>query len=268
MPNAQDQFLDSLKGDDIKLNNDDQFVDVLKPKAPEEQKPENKVEDEDSPRNRREKRLMAKLQAEKEANIALNERLRIQSELKEKAQVETSADPDLVRLFGDTPEGKLAQELFTKKFQQTEERAYTRAMEEYRSEQERASQIAEENSREIDDGFADIEDKFNVDLSGETKESASLRNGFIDFLTDMSPKDKNGEIIEYADFERTFDVYRKLNEKGKPREVSDRQKALADRSMASGGQPAASQVPKGPMNFNVARRYIDNLYDQQQKGNL
>jgi len=268
MPNAQEEFLESLKGDDIKLNDDSQFMEAVKPAVPPAEKPEGDGKDDDSPRNRREKRLMAKLQAEKEANIALNERLRVQSELKEKAADTKSIDPDLVRLFGDTPEGKLAQEMFSKKFSETEENAYKRALGEIKAENERLEEVSAQDSREIDDGFSSVEDEYNVDLSGDTKESAALRNGFIDFLTTISPKDKNGEIVEYADFESSFDVYRKLAEKGKPREVSERQKALADRSMASGGQRQPSQAPKGPVNFNMARRYIDNLYDQQQKGNL
>ena len=49
MPNAQEEFLESLKGDDIKLNDDSQFMEAVKPAVPPAEKPEGDGKDDDSP---------------------------------------------------------------------------------------------------------------------------------------------------------------------------------------------------------------------------
>lgn len=263
MPESEQELFDGIKHDDAQMG-DDAFAGMLdKPKAEQAETQVKSEQDEDSPKNRREHRLQAKLQAERENNIALNERLKAMAELKEEAKqaAEQGEDPDLVRLLGNEPNGKLAQEIFSKKFREIEDRAFQRARSEIENDRQSIAQEEAQNSSEIDNGFDFIEDEYGVDLSGNTKASKDLRNGFIDFVANISPKDDNGEIVEYADFDSAFKTYQQLSSRTKPHEVSERQKQLGSRSMQeSGGR--VDTAPRGPITFKSAARYIDSLRDQ------
>lgn len=243
--NAEADFLQGLKSDDIKLNSDSEILGEVKTPKPE------KDEDEESPRNRRERRfvkemeeLRTKAQEDREARIKAEERANAIMELGKRA--ETSADPDEMKFYGDSPEGKFTKSFLEKKFKDTEERAYTRAMEEIRKERETVAQEEAKDSQTIDQGISTVEREFDVDLSGDTKESQKLRNGYIDFLEKLTTD-------SFPDFISSFEVYQQLSKK--PNETNQRQKALADRSMTSSGSTGAPQEKK----FRSGRDYIDYL---------
>jgi hypothetical protein len=246
--NAEVDFLQNLKSDDIKISDND---DILGGEVKTEPKPE-KVEDDDSPRNRRERRFVremeevrAKAQEDREARIKAEERAAAIMELGNRAS--SSTDPDEVKFYGDTPEGKFAKAFMEKKLKEVEERAYSRAIGEIQKERDEVAQEEAKDSQTIDQGISAVEQEFDVDLSGDTKESLKLRNGYIDFLEKLTTND-------FPDFVSSFEIYQQINKK-QPNENTQRQKALADRSMTSSGNTGAPQQPK----FRSGRDYIDYL---------
>lgn len=240
--NAEEEFLKGLKSEDTVVNDETAIInDEAKPKP----------EEEESPRNRRERRFVRemeeirqKAQEDREARIRAEERANALLELGKRA--DASSDPDEMKFYGDTPEGKFAKAFMDKKLRETEERAYTRALEEIRQESEAVTAEEQQDSRTIDSGLADVEDEFNVDLSGSTPESKKLRNNYIDFLEGLTTND-------FPDFVKSFEVFQQLN--NKPREATQRQKVLADRSMAAQGSAGTPQERK----FRSGREYIDYL---------
>lgn len=262
----EQEFLGEIKRDDTPMG-DEQFADLLdKPKAEppkaEEAKPEEG--EEDAPKNRRNRRLEQKLQAEREANIALNARLQAMSEFKKFADEHPGeVDPEELQVFGTDEQGKMLKNYFTKKFQEIEERAEQRALDKIEADRRALAEEEAKNSQFIDSQFDEIEDQFNVDLSGSNKASRDLRDGFIDFFIKISPKGEDGEITEYADFPSAFETYMQLSSKEKPRQVAERQKELADRSMTQGGLPIQPKTPQGPTNFKGITRMLDSWREKQ-----
>jgi hypothetical protein len=243
--NAEKEFLDSLGGDDLKLTDDNQFTgEKIKVES-------EKTDDDDSPRNRRERRFVKEMenirreaQADREARIRAEERAASILELGKHA--DASSDPDEAKFYGDTPEGKFAKSYLDRKFQSVKEQAKQEALDEIRRGDELKSVEEQKDSETIDSGFSRVEDEFDVDLSGDTAESKKLRNGFIDFLQDLTTD-------SYPDFTKSFEVYSKLNQK-QPSQGSVQRKALADRSMASAGSGSPQEKK-----FRSGRDYINYL---------
>lgn len=251
---ALDSFLQEINTNDIPLKNELDLTTSSKV-------PEKELEDEDKPKNRRIRRLEDKLEKEREANIALNERVKTLSEFHKFAKDnEGTIDPDLVQAFGTTEDGKALNKMFSKKFEDIEKSAEERALKRFEEMRIKESEDSKRESEYVDTQFDALEDKFGIDLSGGTKVSRELRNNFIDFVSDISPKNTNGEIVQYADFEKSFETFQKLNSREKPREISDRQKELASRTMVQSGQGLNPIKDQGPMNFKKARQHFDSLF--------
>jgi hypothetical protein len=265
--NQEQEFLKEVKQKDGIMTDED-FGTLLNKNGDKGEKKEEVVpekekseEDDDTPRNRQQRRMAEKLQKERETNIALNARLQALSELKKYAEDnKKEVDPDLVQAFGTTEDGKALTSIFTKKFKEIQESAEERAFQRIQEQQKKEAEEEAKNSEYIDQEFDALEEKYDVDLSGKSKTSREFRNGFIDFVSEISPKDDSGNIIEYADFESSFEAYQRLVQSSakKPAEVSQRQKELASRSMESGGH-SIEQTPSGPMTFDKARRFIESL---------
>lgn len=243
---AEEAFLKDLPSQDTIVKDDSQLL------GGEVKTGQEPAKEDDSPRNRREKRFVREMeevrrqsQEDREARIRAEERAAAIMELGKRA--ESSSDPDEMKFYGDTPEGKFAKAFLEKKFQETKEQAKLAALEEIRQEREAVSQEEVKDSNDIDTGFSRVEDAFDVDLSGTTAESKKLRNGFIDFLEGLTTD-------SFPDFEKSFEIYQQLNT-AKPRESTQRSKALADRSMTSTGSAGAPQERK----FRNGREYIDYL---------
>lgn len=241
--NREQEFLKDIKGSEEKIE------------APTESAQGEEAEDQDSPRNRRERRFVrdmekirAQAQSDREARIAAEERAKAILELGNKAS--QSSDPDEVKFYGDTPEGKFAKSFLDKRFKEVEDKAYQRAIEELRQVNAAAAAETEADSDEIDNGFASIEDEYGIDLSGDTPASQKLRNGFIDFVKDLTTD-------SFPDFVSAFNVYQKLHPKDNA--TSQRQKALADRSMTQG----STVLPQGKK-FKNSDELMDFLQQQNR----
>jgi hypothetical protein len=125
-----------------------------------------------------------------------------------------------------------------------EERAFERLM---KSQSEEEEEVQKYES-EIESQIEEIEDKFDVDLTSGSKESSRSRAEFLNLLSALSPKDKEGNITNYADFEKTFEMYQ--NSKEKP--DASRNKELASRSNQKSG-PISTQKTEDDATKNYLR---------------
>lgn len=257
------EFLKDVKTNDTELD-DKVFGDLKdKPVATEANpKPaegntqkDTSEDDEDRPKNRRFRRLEEKYKEEREANIAMAERIKVLSEFQNFAK-ENGVDPQEVTVFGTDEQGKIVKSYLDKRFDEVKREAKEEALREIEEAKRKAAEEEARESEFIDQEFEAIEDEFNVDLT--SPKAKSLRNGFIDFISDISPKDENGEIVEYADMRKSFETFQKIISRDKPREITDRQKEIAARSMTNSGSPV-NEAPQGPMNFKKATRFLDSL---------
>lgn len=228
MPNEQEEFLKDLNPD----TKSDVLTEPLVP--PEAEKPtEEQAETDEDKFNRRERRLAAKLQAERESSIALAARLEALTEAQKFSRENTpEVDETIARIYGtNTPEAAEATALLQKALTNAENRATEKALEKFREEQQREQEAVAKEEKSLDAMIDDIEDETGQTLDKQT------RHGFFQLLEKLSPKDKDGNIIAYADHTA---VWEELQVRRQPQQ--NRAKDLAARSMVSTGASPKTTV--------------------------
>jgi hypothetical protein len=164
----------------------------------------------DELKNRHIKRLEAKLQAEREANIASAARIEALSEAR-KLQQETSIagwEEKARRIYGnEKPENAAASDLLVDALKEATAQARKDTIEEIRREMQAQNATQERESKAVTDSIEQIEDQFGVDF---TSNQAALerQKEFKDLWFRLSAKDSNGKVKEYAD---PFEVFRLYN---------------------------------------------------------
>ncbi len=208
MPNETQQFLDEFN----KPQNEDPFSFLEQPveKPAEEIKPEEPENGAPEPRNRRERRLMEKLQSERETAIALAAKLdtitQSQSTRSESAEWEKSIE----RIYGDsTPELREATELLKASVRGAKEEAKREALAEFQRIRQEEQQAVSKAEDRIESMLEELEDELNIDISD------AHRTEYLKLMEKMSPKDSNGNIVEYADHHSVWEIYQERVNKAK-----------------------------------------------------
>lgn len=164
----------------------------------------------DELKNRHIKRLEAKLQAEREANIASAARIEALSEV-QKLRQETSVagwEEKARRIYGNAaPENAAASDLLVDAIKEATANARKEALEEARTEMRSRNAEQERESKAVTDSIEQIEDQFGIDF---TSNAAALdrQKEFKDLWFRLSAKDGQGKVKEYAD---PFEVFRLYN---------------------------------------------------------
>jgi hypothetical protein len=228
MPNeTQEEFLKDLNPD----NKPDVLTAPLTP--PAEQATEEQETDEDK-FNRRERRLQSKLQAERESAIALAARLEALTEAQKFRQ---DSEPEeylkaVEKIYGtSTPEATEATELLKTAIQGAERRATERALEQFREEQRDEYESVAVEERNLDEMVESIEAQTGRDMDDQE------RQGFFQLLERLSPKDRDGNIIEYADADAVWEELQ-ARKQVQPSRARD----LAARSMVRTGASTNTSV--------------------------
>lgn len=224
MPNEQDQFL-----------NDVEPVDILdQPLNPEEPKVED-IDPEEAPeeiKNRRHRKLEAKLQAEREANIALSARLEAVTESQKVRTEGAEYLKSVERIYGtDSPEANEATQLLKDAFLKVKEEATQEALSIFKEEQRREQEAVKQEEARLDSMIEDIEDELGISISQEKQK------GFFKMLEKLSPKDADGRILNYADPLATWEMYQARTEK-----KTNPAKELSSRSMVQSSSSTQSNL--------------------------
>lgn len=235
--NEEQSFLDELKQNEQKSAAD--FFGETEAPTEEENQDAGEIDPENAPeevKNRRHKRLEEKLRLQREETLELAARLREKEEL-DRTKRESEAGEYLKsveQIYGtDSPEAEKATEILKAALKGVEERATTRALDQFREEQKRRDAEVAEREGELDSMIEEIEDDYGVTFTPE------MQKGFFTLLEKMSPKDRQtGQIKEYADHYAVWDVYKDKLKKPKD-SVS---KELASRSMTAGGASQKSNL--------------------------
>lgn len=228
-----DEFFSKLPAEDKEDANifDEKHPEAEKPKE-EDPDPEQVPE---SLKDRQHRRLQMRLQAEREANIALTERLKVVSEMDKFAKdTEGLVDPLIAKMFDNSDVGKENALRLSQALKGMKDTAKQEAIAEIKAEQQAV--IAEQKKYEdqIDNELESLEDQFNIDLTSDSPKARKARREFLELVQKVSPKDENGDITGYADFGTTFELYQESQKQEKP--DNSRQKEIASRSMQRSGQ--------------------------------
>ena len=189
-----------------------------------------------TPRNRRERRLMEKLEAERKSAMQLAERLEARSGA-EHALTEGEADylKSIERIYGtDSPEAEMATNLLKQAITGARDDAEQRAYERWSREQQSETNAVIEAENELDEIMDNIMDTYDVDLTPEQEASYYM------LMEHMSPKDRSGNVIGLADPHAVWEVF---TERTTSRSSSgDRARELAGRSMTNSGNAQPSSI--------------------------
>lgn len=204
-----------------------------------EPKEESAEETEQKAKNRRERRLLGQLEDARKEVFMTNARLEAIKEAQSSRQNTEEADYlKLVdKIYGNaTPEATEATELLKKALQGVHESARKEALDEaiskVREEREKESKEVQEEEKNLDEMLENLEEDHNADFSNE-----DTRRGFLNLLEKLSPKDRDGNILEYADPDTTWEIFTERTQKS-----SSRAKELASRSMTRSGASQESKL--------------------------
>lgn len=248
--NEQEQFLQDT-------NIDPNKIDVLdQPLFPVEdpEKGENSGDDagdehgdddgkgELKPRNRRERRLMDKLAAERESSSFLAGKLEARTEADRDVSSEEADYLKMAeRIYGnETPEAQIATDLLKKAILGARDDAKKQAIEEMRSERTRETTEENDANRELDNIIDEIEDEYEVELT------PAQETAYFTLLEKMSPK-RDGIVIEYADPHAVWEVFSERLKKP----ADTRAKDLSSRSMVNSGSSKENNLSD-----DVAARFL------------
>lgn len=223
-----DKFFENLP------TKDNAAADIFDERPKAEAEPAADGEDEpDGRKNRRHRRLEEKLQQERDANIALTERIKVLSEQKESSRESRSAEvsPDLVKVFGDTDAGREIARIMEKREEDILSRAEERALERLMSAQGEEEKEVKRHEASIESKIEELEDRHGIDMSSGTRAANHARSEYLSLVSSLSPKDDEGNITSYADFDSAFDVYQRTRDKPD----ASRNKELASRTMQKSG---------------------------------
>lgn len=247
MKNELDDFLEGIKGEE----------DPFEPTAKE---PEAEVEGEKVEEEKEEKAVPfhkdPKVQryVEKEINKALANVKPTESVVRDNTD-EDDATEVLTRIIGnDTPDKLQAIKDFKKVLNGLEEKGAQRALREIQDRQNEAIEQDKQAESELKQGFEDIEEQFEVDLT--SPKAKKFREEFVEYIRKIAPK-KDGEIVALPDLPAAFEEFQARAKK--PADNS-RAKALASRSLSRSSDAAVDNT-----NTDKSWASVDRMFSKLKK---
>ncbi len=190
---------------------------------------------EQQPKNRRERRLMERLEAEKQSSAFLAGKLEARTEASKAVTEEADYLKAIERIYGtDTPEAQIATDLLKKAIVGARDDAQERAYERIKDERTKENDEVAEAEDELDSMIENIEDEYGISLT------APQEAAFFTLLEKMSPKDKQGNVTEYADPDAVWEVFSEKLSRSKGSD--NRAKDMSSRSMTQSGSSKESNL--------------------------
>lgn len=151
----------------------------------------------------------------------------------------------LTEIIGnDTPQKIAAIKKFRNQLGKLEEKGAERALAQLREQAEAESAEEAQAQEELANAFESIEEEFEVDLTSNTTAARKERNDFIDFIKRVSPKDGNGDVIQYPDFEETYKLFKSTQKPVENKRAKDISSRSMTRSTDTGSAPTTGKTWK------------------------
>ena len=252
MSNEVDEFLSGLKGeqngDPFAPQSEDPFENTSETKEIEGEK-----EEDEKPlpfhKDPKVQKFIEKEISKRMEDFKPSETERFREEIGDKEDEITDV---LTRIIGnDTPEKLSAIKDFKKVIMDREDRGAEKALQAIQAERQEEQEVYKDAENEVEQGFENIEETFGIDL--DAPQSSKMRNNFIDFVQKISPKDREGNIVEYADFTESFGLFQEMNKKAMP--SNSRNKELASKSISRG-----SDASNAPVSGDRSWKAVEKLF--------
>ncbi len=235
--NEQEKFLQDTEADLTKTDVLEQSLipDSEKSEEGELEGTDEGTNGEQQPKNRRERRLMERLEAEKQSSAFLAGKLEARTEASKAVTEEADYLKAIERIYGtDTPEAQIATDLLKKAIVGARDDAQERAYERIKDERTKENDEVAEAEDELDSMIENIEDEYGISLT------APQEAAFFTLLEKMSPKDKQGNVTEYADPDAVWEVFSEKLSRSKGSD--NRAKDMSSRSMTQSGSSKESNL--------------------------
>jgi len=221
---------------DLGIVQPDNFDKPLEDEPEKVTETEEEEEDGFKARNRREKRLLEKNQQLREEAIAAIARAQALDESRTTREAEPAEYLKRIeRIYGNqTPEGREATELLKEALEGVKQSVKQEWLEEQESYKGNERQAVRQEEDNLDSILEKVEDEYGINMDSDAN-----RRGYLTLLERVSPKDRDGNIIEYADEDTVAELFISTREKS-----NSRAKELASRSMSRGGQSSGSTLEK------------------------
>lgn len=163
----------------------------------------------------------------------------------------------LTKVIGnDTPEKIEAIRDMKKYLSSLEEKGAQKALKQLQDAEDQRIQDEVRAKEELDTYFDNIEETYNVDITSNTPAAKKTRDEFVEFVKRISPKDRNGDVVQFPDLVESFDAFQKISKIQTP---PNRAKELADRSR-SRSSDASNNAPKPADNsWAAVDRFFSSL---------
>lgn len=257
MTNEVDEFLGDVKTEEkdvFKSEVEDPLAQPPKEEEKGEEKPEEKDEEEKLPFHK-DPKVQRYIDKEIERRMPKTE---VQTFIED-----TKKDDDdplldvLTRVIGnDTPEKISAIKDFKRALDSRDKRVRDEALREIDNRVSEEKEAELQATNELIEGFENIEDTFNVDLTSNKPTAVSMRKEFVDFIQRIAPKDEDGQVTEFPDLEETFKLFQDIK-KGVPT-APNRAKDLAARSVGRSGDSTVVKE-NTDKSWNGVQKWLDKL---------
>lgn len=249
MSNEVDQFLadvkSEVKGDPFLKEESDPLKETPTKDVSDDEKKDDKKDKEEVLPYHKDPKVQRFIEKEISKRLKDIKPTEVQKFAKDADVSEDELTESLIEIIGnDTPQKVQAIKKFRERLGKLEERGAERALEQLRKQAEEATAEETRAMEEIANAFDEIEEQFDVDLTSNTTVAKKERSDFIEFIKRISPKDGNGDIVQYPDFNESWKLYQGTK---KPTE-NKRAKDIASRSMErptdTGSAPTTSKTWK------------------------
>jgi len=240
MDKETEKFLGDVAGDE-------KVKDAVKPEK------EDAEELPDDLKNRQIKRLLKRREEEKQSAIELADKVRKAHEeieyLKKDREGGLKYKERFEKVIGnDTAEKQALVSEMAKIFEQQEEELTKKVDDRQRQSREKEEAEEAKLKRDVDDMVANVEDKFDLDLTSETDEANTRYDKFMSLVKKMSPKDAQGNLTSYADFEAVAEIFKEQESKGSS---LNRKKEIASR-----GSSTSASVDTNKSELSAQERWL------------
>lgn len=207
-------------------------------KETDKENPDEDEHEDKFKKNRHHRRLEKQLQDERDARILMEGKLKA---IDENSNSSIQVDERLSRMYGTEEGGKEAALLHQQILNDEIAKAKKEIIDSVHEERVREQQEVKRQEEYIDSELESLEDDLGIDLTSNAPSAKKARNGFLEALMKLSPKDESGNIKEYADAGSAWEYYT-LKNPVKPSKTAQRQKELSSKGMDNPGNADATKA--------------------------
>lgn len=161
--------------------------------------------------------------------------------------------------YGDSDQSVQAWKIQQDLIAQAVERAKAEALNEFQSSIEQEKQAEKQFEEFISESLEDLEDTHGIDLTSDSPAGRRNRAEFLELVRRVSPKDTEGNVVSYADFNEVYSLYETTRRRDD--DVTAQKKSVAGRTMSKSNETRIMD-PNAPKTNVTFGGIVDSLFNK------